>query len=430
MPSSDGARDSPAVAVSLKPFRAAYWFGGFNGLTWMIVLGAPTVLLAEKLGATAFQVGLLSSFVFLFLPIQVIATALLPRLGFRRQMVTAWGVRALFVAVPFAFALSAPEHPASWMPSLLVASVMMFCIVRAVGVAAHIPWMAAILPDAARGRFFATDSGIVSTVGVVTLLLCATLFDRLADWEAFRIIYMICIAGSAAAAFMLTRLPDTTPPAPIPVATLPAEARRFCLRPGLFRHYLLLVLLGSITASSFVNFTVYYLKVENGIESSRVLMYTAVQFAGMITAMTFVRRTIDVVPFRRFFQVSTALAGTVCLFWWMLVTGSDWLQPGLPLAYFVLGMSFAINNATHFTFLPELSQEHERPVAIAVFTAVQGLMAGLSPMFWGLFLKEAGPNPGLVVPNFATFCAIAMSLSFLSVGLYARLPDHRARPSG
>ena len=424
MTASDRVRAS-AGAASLRPFRAAYWFGGFNGLTWMVILGTPTLLLAEKLGATAFQVGLLSSFVFLFLPLQVISTAFLARLGFRRQMVLAWSVRATFVLVPLALSMLAPEEPRRWMADLLIVSVMAFCIVRAFGIAAHIPWMAAILPDAARGRFFATDHGIVSAVGVVTLLLCATLFEQLSSWNAFSIIYMICIAGSACAVFSLTRLPDAAPPPAIPISKLPSAARRFCLQPGLFRHYLILSLLGSIVASSLANFTIYYLKVEAGLTSSRILMFTAAQFAGMIIAMTFVRRSIDVVPIRRFFQVASAIIGLVCLYWLLLVTGSDGLMPLLPGAYMLFGMAFAINNATHFTFLPELSEEHERPVAIAVFTATLGLSSGLAPILWGLFLKESGQTAGIVDSNFAAFFAIGIALSVLMVTLFARLPDHR-----
>ena len=151
MTASDSVR-AAAGAASLRPFRAAYWFGGFNGLTWMVILGTPTLLLAEKLGATAFQVGLLSSFVFLFLPLQVISTAFLARLGFRRQMVLAWSVRATFVLVPLALSMLAPEEPRRWLADLLIVSVLAFCIVLAFGIAAHIPWTASSLHDPSRRR--------------------------------------------------------------------------------------------------------------------------------------------------------------------------------------------------------------------------------------------------------------------------------------
>lgn len=95
----------------------------------------------------------------------------------------------------------------------------------------------------------------------------------------------------------------------------------------------------------------------------------------------------------------------------------------------LFGMAFAINNATHFTFLPELSKEHERPVAIAVFTATLGLSSGLAPVLWGLFLRKSGQTAGIVEANFAVFFAIGIALSVLMVAFYARLPDHRPHAS-
>ena len=89
-------KEATGDSHSLRRFRAGYWFGGFNGLTWMMGLGTPMVLLTEQLGGSAFQVGLASSFVLLLFPVQVLATAALPRFGYQRQMVLAWAARALF----------------------------------------------------------------------------------------------------------------------------------------------------------------------------------------------------------------------------------------------------------------------------------------------------------------------------------------------
>ena len=136
----------------------------------MIGLGTPMVLFAEALGASALQVGLASSFLYLVLPVQVLATASLARLGYKRQMVMGWWIRALFLLVPLGLALYAPQPPASWMADLFVASVLGFCLLRAFGTAAHLPWMAAILPVEVRGRFFATDHMLTSGLGVGTLL--------------------------------------------------------------------------------------------------------------------------------------------------------------------------------------------------------------------------------------------------------------------
>lgn len=433
-PTSASAPEAIAGAPSLRlPLRPAYCFSAFNALTWMVALGTPMVLLAEALGASPSQIGLASSFVFLLNPVQVVATAGLHRLGYRRQMVLAWSVRALFLLVPLGFSLWAPDPAPPWGPGLLIASVAGFCAVRAIGVSAHIPWISALLPDAARGRFFATDHAIVSLVGIATLLGSAAAFRELPPYRAFSAVYAVALFGSVFAVTNLLRLPDAPRPPPLRLAPLARQSLALCLRKGIFRHYLLLCLLNSLVTSSLVNFTVYYLKVDAGLSSSRLLNFTAAQFCGMIAGTWGIRRFIDHWRTRRFFQIASLLAGLVGLFWLSLISGIDGLAPGLPLVFFVAGATFGVNNAAHFTYLPEIASPDERPVAIAVFTAVLGVVAGLAPILWGDFLEAAGGAARIDRERFRIFFGLAVATAGISALLFARLPDrslHRDASEG
>ena len=414
----------------LRPFYAGLWFGGFNGVTWMIGLGTPMVLLAQQLGANAFQIGLASSFVFLVLPLQVLATRSLARLGYKRQMVLGWGVRALFLAVPLGLALRAPASAAPWMADLFVASVLGFCVFRAFGTAAHLPWFAVILPAEVRGRFFATDSALTSVVGVATLLSCAALFASLPGWTAFAVVYAAAMTGSALAIASLLRLPSPPPPPAAPLRTLHREARQLWRGPGIFRHYLGLSLLGAVLTAPVGAFTAYFLRVEAELAESRVLLLTAAQFAGQIAAGWSIRAAIDRVPLRRLFQVSTLGVAAVELFWLSYVSGWGQLVAWLPAASFAFGAAAATSNAAHFTVLPEIAGEARRPVALAVFTAAHGLLAGLSPMLFGLWLKKEGADAGLDVERFAAFFAAGVLGNALLAVLFGRLRETRGRLSG
>ncbi|MDG2305770.1 MAG: hypothetical protein P8R42_14230 [Candidatus Binatia bacterium] len=413
------------VVPSLRPFRPGFWFGGFNGVTWMISLGTPMVLLAQHLGASAFQVGLASSFVFLLLPIQIVATAALPSLGFKRQMVLAWLVRTVFLVIPLGLVWVEFDAPQPWMPALLVTSVFGFCVCRAFGTAAHLPWMAAILPLELRGKFFATDQAITSVVGVGTLLTCAALFASLSARTAFGIVYLAAAMGAVLAVWNLSRLPSAPAPAALPLRAMAGHALELCMSPGRFRHYLLLMLTGSFVTSSLVAFTVYYLKTVRGLPSSEILLFTAAQFGGQIFGTASIRHQIDHVPLRRFFQIAVAMVAVVDLFWLALLNGVDGLVPWLGVAYFIFGMGVAMTNVTHATYLPELSPEKDRPITIAVFTAALGLLAGLAPMLWGLALKNSGPVPGMNVDHFLLFFGVGITLSLSLLVLFSRLPDLR-----
>lgn len=91
----------------LHPFRPGLVFAFFNALAWQIGIGTPMVLFAEELGASPFQVGLAYSFVFVLTPVQIVATALLPRFGFKAVMLGGWRTRSFFLGVPAVLALLA-----------------------------------------------------------------------------------------------------------------------------------------------------------------------------------------------------------------------------------------------------------------------------------------------------------------------------------
>ena len=93
----------------LYPYRSGLLFGFFNALVWQIAIGTPMVLFAERLGASSLQVGLAYSFVFLLTPLQVLATALLPRYGIKRLTMRGWAARSLFLVCPLGLALLAPD---------------------------------------------------------------------------------------------------------------------------------------------------------------------------------------------------------------------------------------------------------------------------------------------------------------------------------
>ena len=311
--------------------------------------------------------------------------------------------------MPLGIAIHAPAEPEPWMADAVVAAVLFFCFFRAFGVASHIPWFAAILPNASRGRFFATEQAVTSAVGLLALLACAGLFAALPPYPAFRVVYGTALFGSTMAVASLLRLPPGPRPHPSPLREMGPETLRLCLSPGLFRQYLLLTVVGSIVGSSFVAFAIYYLKTETTTPSSAILAFTATQFGGSILATWAIRRWIDRVAIRRFLQLGALVLALLYAYWLGIVTGHDeWLAYVLP-SFFVVGLSLGMGGAAHMTFLPELAPVERRPMAIAVFGAAAGLLQGVGPMVWGLALRVGPDEPGVDRESFAVFFALGIA---------------------
>ena len=91
----------------LHAHRHGLYFAFYNALNWQVGAGIPTVLFMEYLGANSFQTGLVYGWMLLLTPVQVFATVLLPRWGFKKLTMAGWGARGWFLLVPLGLALAA-----------------------------------------------------------------------------------------------------------------------------------------------------------------------------------------------------------------------------------------------------------------------------------------------------------------------------------
>lgn len=419
--------DSPSHTTGIRSIwqlRDGFCFGATNAATWVIALGSPLVLLLEALGASAFQVGLAYSFVFMLAPIQVLSTALIPILGFRRQVAMAWAARGIFLAVPIAIAISAPVDPAPWMPSLVVAAIFFFCLFRAIGSSCYVPWIYALLPDHLRGRYFSTDSLLASTTGMTTLLFCAWINTTAEPFTAFAWQFGVAAAGAAAAVFFLTRIPDTPAPKTISLKKLGRQVPQLIIEPGKFRHFLGLCLLAAALSAPFAPFAVYFLKVESNLSDGKILVFTALQYGGAILGSSVARSWIDRLGTKPFHCVALLVNIAIFSLWILYISGNDWIQPLIGITFLMAGIAQASWFAGQMKYLPQLSADEDRPVAVATLTSIVGLVAGTTPIVWGLLLKPADGLPGIDRTLFLAFFVIAIIGQILLLPKFLKLTEH------
>lgn len=378
-------------------------FSFFNAITWQVALGTPLVLLAESVGATVFQVGLLYSFLFLMTPVQVVSTSLLPHFGYRSLMLFGWGSRALFLLVPIYLAWARPAEPQAWHVHLLILSMFCFAFLRSIGNCAFIPWMYSILPDKSRGRYFANEQICSGTAGIGTLLSCSLLFYFLSLHDAFLWQYGLAMTGALLSWYALKKIPDGPRPQTIELGRLLREAPKLCVRRSRYRHFLWMSVLFAVCSAPIAPFCVYYLRVEVELAPAQIILFTIMQYFGAIAGALFIRNIIDKSGPRFFFRVSIVLYLAVAISWWnMLQLEASWVLP-LLLVYFVLGMAASSWVSANLNYLPRLTNEKDRPLRVSVHGAVTAFIGGLSPIVWGLFLRGGGEAPAMNTTAFQLF---------------------------
>lgn len=381
--------------TSLRPYRIPLGFSFFNATTWMIALGTPMVLLAGELGASSFEVGLLYAFFFLLLPVQIISTLGLPRFGYKKQVTFGWSMRAVFLLIPLGLALLAPEEPRRWMVMSFIVSGFFFALFRSVGSCGIMPWLYAIVPDEVRGRYFATDQILTGIAGLMTLLLSAGLFLILPVYTAFAIQYSYALAGSVIAVAFLLKMPSVPKPEETSAGEIFRQAPRLCLEAGGFRRYLVFMIFHNLVGSAMMPFMAYYLLVQEGMPTQKILLFSAIQYGGAILGSNWVRHRADRWGPQPVFRVSIAISVVVFVFWILLIAGYAVLLPFLPMAYLLFGFSTSNWAIANLKYLPQVCPTEDRALSVSVHSSVVGVLGGLAPIVWGLIIKESGGQPGV-----------------------------------
>lgn len=413
----------------LHPFRPGLVFAFFNALAWQIGIGTPMVLFAEELGATPFQVGLAYSFVFVLTPVQIVATALLPRFGFKALMLGGWRTRSFFLGVPAVLALLAMrsgERP--WMIDAMVWSVFFFCLFRSIGAASGTSWFYAILPEAVRGRYFASDQFVSAVAGVGTLLASAALFALLPMYPALLAQYVIALLGSTISYYSLKRLPDAERPRSISLRTVLRDTPRHLFAPSTFRRYVWLAAVCAVLATPIPPFAAYYLKVGPQLATGQIMLFEVLRYAGVMVAAWVIRRRIDVTGARPYFMLALGLYAVVGVYWWFYLENGFGGIFGIYVAYFLLGLGVATWSIANLNYLPKVVSAEERTLAVAVHGAVTACIGGLSPVVWGLFLKTSGSGArGIDTDVFQWFFISVVAGAVMLFSLLGRLPEEKGQ---
>jgi MFS family permease len=413
----------PLRDPELQPYRQGLYFAFFNALNWQIATSTPTVLFMAYLGADSFQTGLVYGWPLLLTPVQVFATVLLPRLGFKRLTMAGWGARSWFLVVPLGLTLLAHDGPARWMIFAMVMAMFCYSLSRSVGAAAITTWLQGLVPESVRGRYWSTDQIMGGAASVGTLVLCAACFAWLPQAWAFTVLYAFSITGAWLALRCLRALPDIERPTVMSLATIRADTPRHLFGSGPFRPYLWLAVLYYVVMTPLVPFGAYYLTTVAGVSPASIMGYTILQYAGVIGGNWFMRSRIDRTGAKPFLRLTFILlilisAGWLgCLRWTAVI---PWLMPVL---YVMLGAGTGIFTASNVSYLAKILPPAERALPVSLHGALSYFTGGLAPVAWGILLKHGGEVPSLDLPVFQWFFVFTLVGALALVVLVNRIEE-------
>jgi len=408
-----------------KYFSAGYAFNFFNAVTWKIATGSASVLMAERLGGSSLLVGAVYSFVFLLTPIQILATFLLPIFGYKRVMLTAFGLRNLCIIPLVLLAFSAPESGDHQALGIFAFCLLLFCFFRAIGFSAYFPWTYSVFAKSQHNRYF---SGAQLYIGLATLLVLiagALMFRSMGAFAALGTLYTVSLVAGMFAVASLCFLGDAPRPSPRNLKAVWLTGKKYLLRPSRYRNFLGIQVSFVIFFTALYPFGIYYLKAVLNRSDSEIFTLEVIQAIGiMITSYLFKRPNMNLSP-RPVFIVSLLILALLALLWSLVLQGVLGGFFTFALCSFLMGVIASLWFLALLNYMAHVIRENDRPLMLAFDSSVVSLISGSSAILWGLSLKSTD-STGAADMNIGLFQVYFVGLFIVSIALMPPLSRIKA----
>lgn len=383
--------ESPPIRRAL---RLSIWDGVFANLYGNLTGGVFLVGYMLALQASEIQIGLLAAFPLVANVAQLFSTYLIQLLGRRRPLALFGGACARLVWLVVIAASVSPVAPG---PLLLLS----LCVVAlsqvgtAVNNLAWISWMADLVREEVRGRYFGLRNAILGGVALLATLAGGQFLDAWkaghphGELAALRVLFLVGVVCGVISLFIQARIYE--PPLQEGKDAQPF-ARRLLLpvRDANFRRFLLFIIawnVGVYLCGPF--FAVYMLKHLR-------LSYTAVTFYAVLSSV------MDLLSVQLWGRLSDRLTNTrvlfLCSFFVALVpfgwifTNSDSLLL-IGLLHMQGGLFWSGIHLCTANLVLKISPAANRSVYYSAFNAVAGVVAVAAPILGGAALEQL---PGLL----------------------------------
>ncbi len=424
---------TPAEINAFPPgLPNAFWFAGFNALSFQIILAGPMILYAKALGASATILGVIVGMMPLLVIFQIPAANYINRIGFKRFVLAGWGTRVTFIFGLAVVPLTGAFLDAHNRLALIIALLFCFNLARGISSCAWLPWIAELVPAALRGKYLARDAALTNIGSFFTLLIAAAcLAGEPQPWQ-FALLFAFSGVMGATSLIFLKRIPDVPPPDEARASATRVPWLAMTRHPP-FRKLLRMVVAWSVAYGGLTGFTVAFLKSSSDLSAGKILFVSAVAFLGGLSSLWLLGSRLDRLGSKPVLNFAFAAWGGV-LAGWMLLAGGV-LPASLPLVLalqFLMGLLAALvgmaTTRLAMAVVPAMGRNH----FFAIYSVLLNVTQGLAPVAWGLMIDAVGPRApkwlGVEWNRYTIFFA-ATALAFVVTLALARRLDEPAAAS-
>ncbi len=392
----------PSTSLSFKlrtprrisEMRRGLYAGTYEGITALIVMnaiGGPFLTgYLLWLGASSQQIGLALAIQPLANTLQIVAAFYMQKFQNRKLALTLLGTthRVLWLLtglIPFVV----PKE--WWIPVYFLLYSMSFMLASTGGVV----WSSLIsdmVPGKLRGRYFGIRNAVCWAIGSIVLLISGQIMESYPGMEGFSILFII--AAVATGLNFHGYLLYTNPPfeassssSKMGMLAAPLKDRTF-IRAALFIAVFVLIQNVTVPLFSYVMLDVIQ------IGYSWVSALTTVQMVAMMIGYYLWGNWNMRYPTRTLLFWTLPIIAASCLLWLTCL-----LFPVIPVLFFahmLLGFGLGGYQLLAFNFIVGDTPKSERPMYIAVFSALSGITGFLGPLLGGYLFQSAAGAPAWI----------------------------------
>lgn len=410
-----------APAASLPPgLNNMFGFQVFNSLSFQIILSSPMLLYAKSLGASATVLGLITGMMPLLVICQIPAAKHVARVGYRRFIFTGWGTRVLFIFVLAAVPLIGPQwlsNPARLALVLLV--LFGFNLVRGISSAAWLPWITALIPDAARGRYLTREAAFGNLGSFGAFLLAASYLGQQPSGQIesyrFAVLFAFSAVMGAISLIFLRRIPEPTEPEEEVRQSKEPVPWRAIMSFTPFRKLLFVNVIFALAMGGLGTFVVDFLKTDGGLSEGPILIVSAMTFIGGLSSLWVLGSRLDRFGSRPVMLFALAGWFVILLGWVLMAAHVLPVRLELMLAlHFLMGLCGALFGMAMtrlaMAIVPVMGRSH----FFALYSVLGSLSLGISPVLWGAVIDLLRPLRGVWLG--AEWNAFSLAFAAMGVG--------------
>lgn len=399
-------------------------FTAFNVVAWQCVAGSMLVLFARRLEMPPAWVGFLLSFMPLSTLLVAFTVPLVTRLGSKRLMWTTWLLRNIIASgvfiMPVAIRIWGPR--AAWY--VLLSATLGFCLMRAVGAGAWLPWLHEMVTETQRGYYFSAEAAVTQSVNVAISLGLAVALYGDPGVTRYLVLYALGIGAGLISLIWMSRVPGGKSEHPHQPFSLGGATYKRALQDKPFRRFLIVAACSLSATSWFGSALVLYLRDALQWSSNAVMFALALGSAGVFWTIRYWCRYTEhtgsaSAMSKTLFGHSAAAAAFLCM-----LPGAVWtpyLSPAVVASAVVFGAAFWMSaNRAMLGFVPSshrVGYTNAWTIATAISLGGTPILAGWTIDafgIWGFRLCFALAGVG------GAICALACAWAVEEGGIPAR----------